>query len=514
MTGLFKTVHGKLSLALLLLLLVIGVLYAGLTLLTTRTYLREVNQHLNRALASELAEHLIAKKLLREEPRTQALTRAEIKQSMVLNPDIEIYILDSQGRILDFSAAPGAVRSTSVSLDPVRRFLAGAGALPIYGTDPRHPEQGKIFSAARIPAVSGARPRDQIQGYIYIVLGGQQYDAAAGALNRSYILRWSLIALAGILGLAALAGALSFRFLTRRLRQMARRVEAFGARHFDGEIAVSHVSRGDEIERLERMFNRMSERIEAQIASLQQSDSYRREAISNVSHDLRTPLAALQGYLETLQMKDGALSDQERRDYLATATRHAQRLGKLVTELFDLARLESGALEMRLEEFSLAELVSDVTQEFELAAQKKAVQLQTDLGEMRPFVRGDIGLIERAMGNLIDNALRHTPEGGRVTVALRLEDRRASVRVSDTGIGIAPAELPHIFERYYRAPREAGQEPSGGVGLGLAITQRIVELHNGIIEAQSTPGEGTTFVFSLPVTDLLQLSSPPGVTKK
>lgn len=490
-----KTVHAKLSLALLGLLGLVGVMCAVLTLSSTGTYIREVNQNLNRALASDLAKHLQSKNLLRPGAIKRGSTRAEIKQSMVLNPDIEIYVLESNGRILDYSGATGAVKNQSVSLAPLQRFLNGA-RMPVYGDDPRHPDRQKVFSAAPIPVPTIRANRDQIRGYIYIVLGGQQYDDAAGALTRSYVWRWSLSVLAGVLGLALLTGVLCFRFLTRPLRRLTRRMEEFGARTFEGEMPASG---GDEIERLEGMFARMSERIEGQIAVLRQSDAYRREVVSNVSHDLRTPLAALQGYLETLQMKEDALSEAQKRDYLATAIRQSQRLSRLITELFDLARLESGALEMEMEEFSLAELVQDVTQGFELAAQQKGVRLETTLGEARPFVRGDIGLVERALANLLDNAIRHTPWGGRVSVALLPEDDRARVRVVDTGNGIAPDELLHIFDRYYRAPRVAGQEPTGSAGLGLAITRRIVELHGGTIEAHSEVGEGATFTFSLPV---------------
>ncbi len=489
-----RTVHGKLSLALGALLLLVGVLCALLTLVSTRTYIREVNQHLNHSLALDLAKHLLSHNLLRQNARNRQLTRLEIKQSMVLNPDIEIYTLDSTGRILDYSGAPGQIQLQSVSLAPLQKVLNGAKTLPIYGDDPRHPDRQKVFSVARIPA--NPRNREQIEGFIYIILGGQQYDDSAKTLNRAYIWRWSASVLAGVLGLALLTGALFFRFLTRRLRRLTREMEEFGARHFEGERLVSG---GDEIERLGSLFARMSERIEGQFAALQQADAYRREVVSNVSHDLRTPLAALQGYLETLQMKEDTLSEGQKREYLATATRQSQRLSKLITELFDLARLESGVLETQLEEFSFAELVQDVTQQFALLAQKKGVTLETDLGNARPFVRGDIGLLERAMENLIDNAIRHTPWGGRVKVTLMPEDDRARVRVCDTGDGIAPEELPHIFERYYRAPRVAGQEPSGSAGLGLAITRRIVELHGGTIEARSEPGEGAIFTFSLPV---------------
>ncbi|BCM93153.1 alkaline phosphatase synthesis sensor protein PhoR [Abditibacteriota bacterium] len=500
MMKVFRTVHGKLSLVLFTLLLLVFVLCAALSLFTTRAYIREVDQHLNRALASDLAKHLIAKNLLRDDPSTQIPTRAEIKQSMVLNPDIEIYILDSRGRILDYSAAPGEVRLHQVSLGPLQRFIGGVGPLPIYGDDPRHPNQQKIFSASRIPPSTSFQSRKRVKGYIYIILGGQQYDAAAGAFNRSYILRWSLYSLAGVLAFVAVTGAVFFGFLTRRLRRLTHGMEEFGARHFDGTLTPTFdASNGDEIERLERMFRQMSERIVAQITKLQQADTYRREAISNVSHDLRTPLAALQGYLETLQMKENVLSPQERSEYLSTATRHSQRLGKMVTELFELARLESGTMEIHPERFSLAELVQDVTMQFELAAQKKGVRLKTNLDNERPFVSGDIGLIERALANLIDNALRYTPAGGDVTVALMPGTQHATVRVTDTGNGIGGEELPHIFERYYRVGREAAQESSGGAGLGLAITRRIIELHGGTIEADSALGKGATFTFSLPI---------------
>lgn len=498
-----KTLLSKWSLALLTLLCLVGVGLLPGFLWTTRGYNAEVSQHLNHDLAAHLASHLADKELLRADfssnAALQAQAKAEIKHLMVLNPDIEIYCLDEAGRILSYSSAPGTVRRTRVSLDPVRRFLAGSGPLPIPGDDPRSTEGQKVFSAALIPQKSGS-PR-RLSGFIYIILAGEEHDTVAGTLGRSYILRLGAEGLAGALLLVFGAGTLLAFGLTRRLRTLSREVDLFGEGS-DLALRAPNPARpprtGDEVGRLESGFVSMAARIRAQVEHLEQADVYRREAVSNVSHDLRTPLAALQGYLETLQMKEGTLSEQERRDYIATATRHAQRLGKLVSELFDLARLESGAAQMHLEAFSLAELVQDVTQQFELRAQQGGVQLDFELGETRPFVRGDIALLERAMENLIDNALRHTPPGGRVWVALMPGEARAQVRVSDTGEGIAPDELPRIFDRYYRAPREASQS-SSGAGLGLAITRRIVELHGGTIEAQSAPGQGATFTFSLPL---------------
>ncbi len=502
-----RTLHGKLSIALLALLVLVGLLNIALTSYTTRIYTDEVNQKLNRALASDLVTHLIERNLLRPDPQVRQKTKAEIKRSMVLNPDIEIYILDADGAIVDYSAPRGTVRLQRVSLSPIRQFLAAPEPLPIMGDDPRRPGRTKIFSAARIPPDDTGKARDRFKGYIYIILGGEKYDAVAAQPERSHILRLSAWSVAGSLSLVALAGVLLFGFLTRRLRALTNQMEAFqqgtvtsdGRCVFTGKAAVLSPG-GDEIERMRVVFKMMSERILSQIAQRADIEARRRETVTNVSHDLRTPIAALQGYLETLLIKEGKLSSEEQRSYLQTSMKHAERLGNLVAELFELARLDSHEMEPAWEDFSLAELAQDVAQQFTLAAQNKDVRLETRCAPALPFARADIGLVERALANLIGNALHHTPPGGSITLSISAEDERIRVEVADTGCGIAPEHLPHVFDRTYRAPVEAAAEDSmPGAGLGLAITRRIVELHGGVITAHSTLGQGATFTFSLPV---------------
>jgi hypothetical protein len=369
-----RTLHGKLSIALLALLVLVGLLHAALTSYTTRTYTDEVSQNLNRSLASDLAKHLIKQNLLRSDPQVRQKTKAEIKQNMVLNPDIEIYILDADGAILDYSAAPGVVQLKRVSLDPIQRFLAALNPLPITGDDPRHPGRQKIFSVARIPP--SATTKDQVQGYIYIILGGEQYDAVAAQPERSRILRLSVWSITGSLSLVSIAGVLLFGFLTRRLRALTQQMEAFqqestieGGKTPAASTRTMTQREGDEIERMRGVFMQMSTRILAQKAQREEIEARRREAVTNVSHDLRTPIAALQGYLETLLIKEGKLSPEEQRGYVLTAMKHAERLGKLVAALFELSKLDSHEMEPAWEEFSLAELAQDVVQQFQLAAQ-------------------------------------------------------------------------------------------------------------------------------------------------
>jgi signal transduction histidine kinase len=263
--------------------------------------------------------------------------------------------------------------------------------------------------------------------------------------------------------------------------------------------AAQPAQRGDEIDRLGATFQAMTRRIRQQVQTLQYTDTLRRELVAHVSHDLRTPLAALHGYLETLFLKNNQLTPEDRRHYLDIAVRHSTRLGKLVAELFELAKLDAHETQVHPEAFSLAELVQDVVQKFQLMAQQKQQQLQAQLTDDLPFVRADIGLIERVLDNLIQNALQYTAPGGTIRVALKLQRPRIAVQVTDTGNGILSEDLPYIFERFYRAGK-GRQDVAGGVGLGLAIAKRILELHGSSITVDSPVHGGTTFTFHFPIS--------------
>ncbi len=489
-----RTLHGKLSLVLLALLGLLVLFFVPLTLLSTQRYFEEVNQKVNRTLAAHLTQHLVAKKGLGKDVRARAATMNEIHRLMVINPNIEIYLLDAQGAILDHAAPHGRVKRERVALEPVLRFLAGTEPLPIRGDDPRNLRGRKVFSATPI-TIDGQR-----RGYIYVILAGEEHEGIAERLRRSYILRGSLAAAVGGLLFAFATGLLLFHLLTRRLRRLAAAVDEFQERDFRERARLADVISSpprDEIDRLGLAYNQMSGRILEQIEGLRAVDTQRREMVSHASHDLRTPLAALQGYLETLLIKEGELSAEEQRTYLTTALRHSDRLGKLVAELFELAKLESREAQVHAEPFSPGELVQDIALKFQLGAQNKKLRLETDFSPDVPHVCADIGLIERVLENLLENALRYTPEGGVVTLALTREGENIRVQVRDTGRGIPEEHLPYIFDRYYRV--ESQPETPGGAGLGLAIAKRILELHDSTITVQSVPGGGTTLTFTLPV---------------
>ncbi|MCU1231620.1 MAG: two-component system sensor histidine kinase, partial [Acidobacteria bacterium] len=171
------------------------------------------------------------------------------------------------------------------------------------------------------------------------------------------------------------------------------------------------------------------------------------------------------------------------------------RLGRLVDELFELAKLDAQLAPIRREPFSMPELVQDVVQKFQLRAEKAEVRLDAELSADLPLVSGDLALMERVLENLIENAIRYTPAGGEVRVSLVPDDGRLTVRVTDTGCGIAEESLPYIFDRFYRGDDAASR--ADGAGLGLAIAKRIVELHGSSLSAQSRVNAGTTFTFAI-----------------
>ena len=312
---------------------------------------------------------------------------------------------------------------------------------------------------------------------------------------------------AGAIAVALVAALAVHAVFTLRLRRLTRAIGAFeqAGDMLPLRLAAAGAA-GDEVAQLAARVEAMGDRLLVQAASLAAKEREQRDLLANVSHDLRTPLASIQGYLELLLLGQSSLDSAEARNHLETAARQSERLGRLVADLFELSRLEAGDAHAEREEFPLAELAHDVTQKFAADAERRGVRLEARVAAAPPApqlrVRADIGLVERVLDNLVENALRHTPAGGSVTLDAAPCHGRARLVVSDTGEGIAAADLPGIFDRYYRAERIGGaKRASGHGGLGLAIARRIVDLHDGTLSIDSTEHQGTRISFDLPLAE-------------
>jgi signal transduction histidine kinase len=488
MRGLFA----KLSAVLLVLLLFVGGVTLALTLRMSQLHLQEVQQRLNRRLATDILADTRASH--GEEIRDDTLKEI-FHRLMVINPSIEVYLLDPRGEIEAFSAAPGEVRRQRVSVAPIRAFLEEAAPLPIEGDDPRSERGTKIFSAAPIGR-NGER-----EGYLYVVLASEDYTSLAQMLRASYVLRAGAVMVAGAFLLALVGGVVVFRRLTRRLGSLAAEMVAFEGREIarDDEPTreAREAQRGDEVDRLAGAFRLMAMRIRAQIAQLHNADRQRRDLVASVSHDLRTPLTHLQGYLETLLLKENATPAQ-RRECLDIALQQSEQLGQRLDRLFELAKLDALRAPLDLERFSVAELVQDVVQKFQPAAGEAGISLRAQMDETLVTLTADPALIERALENLIQNAIHFTPSGGSVVVAVMHEEGNVRIEVRDTGVGIAASDLPHIFDPFYRAA--PSRRADGGSGLGLAIAKRAPDVHGTEFRCTSVVGQGTSFTFDLSTT--------------
>jgi two-component system OmpR family sensor kinase len=480
----FTTLYSRLALTLFVLLCVVGAILILVIGHSSSRYQQEVTQKLN----SELAAHIVAEApLIQNREINQPALDQLFHQLMVINPSIELYLLDAQGAVLGYSAPAGKVKRTVVSLDPLRQFIDGSARFPLQGDDPRDLHGRKVFSAARIEGDDG------LHGYLYIVLGGEQYDHVAQMLGRSYSFDSAVLVLLVALIAALVAGLLMFGLQTRRLRRLGNVMRQYAG---DGSMALRYGGESrDEIDLLGQQFDAMAEKIASQISELKKMDDVRREMIANISHDLRTPLTTMRGYLETLQIKREELSAEEKQQYLQTALSHSQRLALMVEELFELARLDSCESVVFSEPFSMCELVQDVTQKFELRAREKSIRLESRLNPAAPLVYGDIAMMQRVLENLLENGLRHTPAGGSISIGVDIESGSVLVQVADTGCGIPEADVPRIFERFYQQDKH--RSDSNSAGLGLAIVKRILELHNSVIQVNSKLEKGTTFSFSL-----------------
>ena len=315
---------------------------------------------------------------------------------------------------------------------------------------------------------------------------GSPPDAEPSLSRLADAVRKSLI-LAGVIGGAV--GILLVLLLSRRVLRSVGNLTSAARSLGAGDLSSrAHVTGHDEIAELGQAFNSMAD-------ALEDSERQRRAMVSDVAHELRTPLANIQGHIEAMQ--DGLLEP----DATALGTIHQQALylNRLVEDLRLLSATEARELRLELEPTSVTDIIQRVADSFRPRAEAASVVLDTEIGEGLPLLSVDRLRIEQVVGNLVDNAIRHTPPGGTVTVSAFRDSDRVRVQIADTGAGIPADALPHVFDRLYRAD-SSRDRATGGTGLGLTIVRQLVEAHGGTVWVQSQEGEGSRFGFDLPIS--------------
>jgi two-component system sensor histidine kinase BaeS len=300
-----------------------------------------------------------------------------------------------------------------------------------------------------------------------------------------------------LLLLGSAVGSLAiFRPASNRLRALEKVAQAIG----EGDVSARATeSGGDEVTALARAINQMAGDLEARTSAMEASDRTRRQLLADVSHELKTPLASIRGYVETLAMPEVKLDEDTRRRYLDIVGDETIKLERIIGDLLDLARLEGGGMTLACEVVPVARLFQRASDRHEREVIEKQINLETTIAPDAQEVWGDPSRLEQAVQNLVANALRHTPEGGQVTLLSKQTGGAVCLMIRDSGTGIPEEHLARVFDRFYKVDASRADPYSkAGSGLGLSIVKAIIERHGGTVAAANIPGGGAEFTISLP----------------
>ncbi len=435
-----------------------------------------------------------------------------LKSLLLFEPDTQLYLLAADGAVLSSTGQTPLRAGFKVALGPVQQAVEAARGQRrtpyMMGDDPEHMNADAVITARALqrPVI---RSTQGAAGYLYLV--AQRAAAPEGRLElfRSSLAGPALFSVLAVIALTTALAAWIVATVTRPLSELSAAVavaerDGFNAAASNGPTPLRPTLRRDEFGQLQRGFQMLLSTLRQQWDSLRRLDRFRREGVSNLSHDLRSPLTATVACLETLEQRwaaPGKLVDASDRQLIEVALRNTRNAAQLVRSLSDLAMLDEPEFKLTASRIDVGEALDDIALRFADRAARAGVHLQAQAPQVEPAVASvDIELFERAVANLVDNALKFTPTGGHITLAARLQpsangERLLQVSVADSGPGIAADEQAKLFDRLYQG---SDQPAEGGKGLGLAIVKRIAELHQGSVAVSSQPGLGTTVTLSLP----------------
>lgn len=437
---------------------------------------------------------------------------AWLRNLVLYEPGTKLYLLDAQGTVLSSTGNKPLPPGFKVSLGPVLEAVAGVMGerdMPyVMGDDPERMDS-KVVIAARPLRRAIIRNDEPVSGYLYVVCHKESLPASRWDTVRDSFARPALVAIVAIVALTTLLAWLVIASVTRPLRRLTQAAATLSQRGLEEGLPESPQNllppaARDEFGQLTHAFDMMLATLRKQWTALRRLDHFRREGVSNLSHDLRSPLTATVACLETLDSRwSGEPARADDRRLVEVALRNTRNAARLVQSLGDLSKLDEPQFKLRTELVDASELLDDICLRFAQRAAQHGVVLRTETpghaDAQAPFAMLDVELFERAIANLVDNALKFCRTGDRITLSATAQDGQVRVGVEDTGPGIAAADLPHLFDRFYQSRQNvAPATGEGGKGLGLAIVKRIAELHGGEVSIESTPDAGTRVTLTVP----------------
>ncbi len=431
-----------------------------------------------------------------------------LRNLVLYEPDVRLYLLNAEGGVLASSGDSPIAANYRVPMAPVREAARLAPVTYVMGADPADPSKRAIV-AARPLHEQAIRPASNADGFLYLVcqpmpFSRDRVNALLGTLAQPGL----MVILLLVVGMAVLAVWVTAT-ITRPLARLTSAVSAVTREGLDGAAPgrlpaplalVPGTDARDEFGQLARGMDAMLQTLRSQWTTLRRLDHFRREGVSNLSHDLRSPLTATAACLETLQnrweLPGSAASNLE---LVAVALRNTHNAARMVRSLGDLAQLDEPEFKLRITALDMAELQSDVVMRFAARAAERGVTIEAVEPASPVVAEVDNELIERALANLVDNALKFCPSGGHIALTTEAQGTLVRLCVRDSGPGIPLADQPHLFDRFYQSRQStAPATGEGGKGLGLAIVKRIAELHGGSVAIESSEARGTAVTLALP----------------
>jgi signal transduction histidine kinase len=411
-------------------------------------------------------------------------------QAMVVSPSVEVYFLDTTGRVIYFHGARNDVREQVISMESIREYLNHKGQIYIKGPDPRDPSDPKIFSAATVQSSSG------IIGYIYVILGSTEYRSVTNLIFKSHAAGLLLEIFLFILLATIVMTLLYLNRLERNFRKLIVVLRKFES----GDLSARFQEKDkNELTPVTQAFNKMSGMLVDHIEKLKRAELERKDFTTNISHDLRTPLAIARGYAETLSLsldKDRT-GHSKNSDYAKLIISNIQTVEHMVQQLLDLSKMESAGMIIQKQPFVFSEIVLEFIHSLSLTVQGKKTEIKCVDCENAAWIYADIHMMERVVQNLLTNALKFTPENGQISIQLKNEQNDLVFEISNQGNPMPDSLLAWLNEN---KPDASATRPHSH-GLGLVIVKTILQLHSFQMEAAFTAGVGNRISFRMPVTN-------------
>ena len=481
------TIFRRITILIFVLITALSLLFIVITYFATTRFYQASTQLLNKDVAGHIAKFsspFVNNRINKNK------ADSVFQNAMVLSPSAEVYFLDTAGKVIAYHANPIDIKDWQLPLEKIKEYLQSRGSKYVKGPDPRDPDNQKIFSAAEV------LDQNKKLGYIYVVFSSNEYRNVTQMLFSSAITNLAIIAFVCIIFFSLIVSIVYLNRIQQSFSRMLEVLKRFERGDFNARFEIKEQH---ELAQVTQAFNKLADLLVYNINSLTKSEKNRKDFIATISHDLRTPLALIKGYTETLVLKrQSNINAKEWDNYIQLILNKILQVESMVMDLFELSRMESVEFKANKEPFVLSEIVQETVNHFHLKALDKNIDLKCIQCQYHAWVNADISLMERVIQNLVDNAVKNTPENGKIQVAIEVLDKELFFSIENEGNPLTPNLISWINASEAGSVQYADRPTKHG--LGLVIVKRILRLHHTSLAA-TVNNNGNIFSFSLPVYD-------------